>query len=51
MASREDYSRAANAVQAGNATPAQIELNNRMAKQAGSDGNDARAANAGEKKW
>lgn len=51
MASREDYARAANAVQSGNPTRQQRELNDRAAKQAGSMGNDARAAQRGEKKW
>lgn len=51
MASKDDYRRAANAVQSGNATKQQRELNDRMAKQAGSMGNDARAAQQGKKKW
>lgn len=51
MASTEDYKRAANAVQSGNPTKKQRELNDRAAKQAGSMGNDARAAQQGRKKW
>lgn len=51
MANNADYERAADAVQRGNATKQQKELNDRMAKQAGSRGNDARAAQRGEKKW
>ncbi|MGB4767862.1 MAG: hypothetical protein WBP22_01260 [Candidatus Saccharimonas sp.] len=51
MANTEDYKRAADAVQSGNATPEQHELNDRMAKQGGSLGNDARAAREGRKKW
>lgn len=51
MATTEDYNRAADAVQSGNATPEQRELNDRMAKQAGTMGNNARAAREGKKKW
>lgn len=51
MASKDDYTRAANAVQSGTATKEQRDLNDKMAKQAGSQGNDARAAQKGEKKW
>lgn len=51
MASTEDYRRAADAVQSGRATAEQRELNDRAAKQAGSMGNDARAAREGKKKW
>lgn len=51
MANKDDYARAANAVQSGTATREQRELNDKMASQAGSDGNDARAAQKGEKKW
>jgi hypothetical protein len=51
MASKEDYARAANAVQSGNATKEQRELNDRAAQQAGSAGNDARAAQQGRKTW
>ena len=50
MATREEYQQAANAVQSGTATAAQRELNDKMAKQAGSMGNDARAAQKGQKK-
>ena len=51
MANDADYRRAANAVQSGTATKEQRELNHRMARQAGPMGNDARAAQKGEKKW
>lgn len=51
MANRDDYRRAADAVQRGNATKQQRELNDRAAKQAGSMGNDARAAQRGQKRW
>ncbi len=51
MATADDYRRAANAVQSGSATPQQRELNDKMAKQAGSMGNDARAAQQGRKRW
>ncbi|GEM_PF-5646939 len=51
MANKDDYERAANAVQSGNPTRDQRELNDKMAKQSGSAGNDARAAQKGEKKW
>lgn len=51
MANANDYRRAANAVQSGSATKEQKELNDKMAKQAGSMGNDARAAQQGQKKW
>lgn len=51
MANADDYRRAANAVQSGNATKEQRDLNDRMAKQAGTMGNDARAAQQGKKKW
>ena len=51
MATDEEYRNAADAVQAGNATPHQRELNDKMAKQMGTLGNDARAAQRGEKKW
>jgi hypothetical protein len=51
MANDADYQRAADAVQRGNPTKAQRELNDKMAKNAGSKGNDARAAQRGEKKW
>ena len=44
------YRRAAEAVQRGNATPQQREMNDRAAKQAGRMGNDARAAQKGELK-
>ena len=42
--------RAAEAVQRGNATSQQREMNDRAAKQAGRMGNDARAAQKGELK-
>ena len=51
MADSADYRRAADAVQRGNPTREQRELNDKMAKQAGSMGNDARAAQKGQKKW
>lgn len=51
MANKDDYKRAADAVQSGEATKAQRELNDRMARQAGSAGNDARAAREGRKTW
>lgn len=51
MATEEEYRQAANAVQSGTATAHQRELNDRMARQAGSLGNDARAAQRGQKKW
>ena len=51
MANKEDYKRAADAVQSGTATPEQRELNDRMARQGVSMGNDARAAQHGKKKW
>lgn len=51
MASREDYRKAADAVQRGTADKRQKELNDKAARQAGSMGNDARAAQKGEKKW
>ena len=51
MADDADYRRAANAVQSGSATKEQRELNDKMAKQAGSMGNDARAAQEGRKTW
>ena len=44
------YRRAAEAVQRGDATPQQREMNDRAAKQAGLMGNDARAAQKGELK-
>lgn len=47
MANRDDYSRAAQAVQSGHATREQQELNDRAAKNAGSMGNEARAAREG----
>ena len=50
MATADEYRRAANAVQSGNATKQQRELNDRAARQAGSMGNDARAAREGRKK-
>lgn len=49
--SKEDYKRAANAVQSGNATPEQRRLNDKAAQQAGTMGNDARAAREGRKTW
>lgn len=51
MATPEDYRRAADAVQSGNYTLSEWELNERAAKESGSMGNDARAARKGEKKW
>ena len=51
MANDADYKRAADAVQSGAATREQRELNDKMAKQSGSAGNDARAAQQGNKKW
>lgn len=44
------YRRAAEAVQQGNATREQRDMNNRAARQVGSMGNDARAAQKGELK-
>ena len=44
------YRRAAEAVQRGDATPQQREMNDRAAKQTGRMGNDARAAQKGELK-
>ena len=44
------YRRAVEAVQRGDATPQQREMNDRAAKQAGRMGNDARAAQKGELK-
>lgn len=44
------YERAAWAVQRGDATPQQRDMNDRAAKQAGRLGNDARAAQKGELK-
>lgn len=51
MANDADYARAADAVQSGKATKEQRELNDKMANQAGSKGNDARAAREGRKTW
>lgn len=51
MPTEDEYRRAANAVQSGTATPHERELNDRMAKNAGSLGNDARAAQRGQKRW
>lgn len=51
MATKEEYRRAADAVQSGTYTVAQWNLNERAAKLWGSMGNDARAAKKGEKKW
>ena len=48
--SADAYRRAAEAVQRGNATSQQREMNDRAAKQAGRMGNDARAAQKGELK-
>ena len=48
--SADAYRRAAEAVQWGNATPQQREMNDRAAKQVGRMGNDARAAQKGELK-
>ena len=48
--SADAYRRAAEAVQRGDATPQQREMNDRAAKQAGRMGNDARAAQKGELK-
>ena len=44
------YRRAAEAVQRGDATREQREMNDRAAKQVGKMGNDARAAQKGELK-
>jgi hypothetical protein len=48
LANKEDYDRAAAAVNSGAATKQQRELNDRMAKQAGSSGNRAREAREGK---
>ena len=48
--SADAYRRAAEAVQRGDATPQQREMNDRAAKQVGRMGNDARAAQKGELK-
>ena len=51
MANKDETDRAINAVQAGLASKEQIDIAGRAAKQAGSTGNDARAAFKGEKTW
>ncbi len=51
MANKDEYQKAIDAVQAGRADERQKELANKAAQQAGSMGNDARAAYKGEKKW
>lgn len=51
MANKDDYKRAIDAVQAGQADAHQRELAAKAAQQAGSMGNDARAAMKGQKKW
>ena len=48
---KDEYDRAVDAVQRGVATQRQKDLAARQAKQAGSRGNDARAALEGKKKW
>lgn len=48
--SADAYRRAAEAVQQGNATREQRDMNDRAARQVGRMGNDARAAQKGELK-
>ena len=50
LANKDAYDRAAAAVNSGVATKEQRELNDRMAKNAGSAGNAARAAREGKLK-
>lgn len=49
--SADAYKRAAYAVQSGNATQGQRELNDEMAKRADRDGSRARAAREGTLDW
>ena len=51
MATDAESRRAADAVQSGNYSKREWELNERAAKQAGRMGNDARAAREGRKRW
>lgn len=51
MANKDETAKAIDAVQAGLASKEQTETARRAAQQAGTTGNDARAAFKGEKKW
>jgi len=51
LANKDETAKAIDAVQAGLASKEQTQIASRAAKQAGSTGNDARAAFKGEKTW